>query len=311
VRLLTLEQVDSTLGRFDTVLMLGNNFGLVGSRRSAKRLLKRLRQVVTAHGKILAQTLDPYQSHNPDHLAYHAHNRSKGRMSGQIRMRLRYKTFKTPWFDYLFVSRDELESVVQGTGWEIVDIITGDGPDYVAELRALRSLAVSELSGVNNVSWSRDLNIHREELELVLVYIGSASCGPCNDPEYNALLSQFKRTVSELAHAERRKLRLIGVSDDWDVDAGLQFLRERGPWDEVVAGNNIYNSAVIEHVWNVESSHTGIPQVILFERRITYDGNRLVTGPKQYLLRLVGKAALAKWLADANYDPEQPTGLAE
>jgi len=117
VRLLTLEQIDATLGRFDTVLMLGNNFGLTGSRRAAKRFLKRLRQVVTPGARILAQTLDPYQSENPDHLVYQAHNRSKGRMSGQIRMRVRYRAYRTPWFDYLFVSREELEEIVHDTGW--------------------------------------------------------------------------------------------------------------------------------------------------------------------------------------------------
>jgi 2-polyprenyl-3-methyl-5-hydroxy-6-metoxy-1,4-benzoquinol methylase len=145
VRLLTLEQVDSGLGRFDTVLMLGNNFGLTGGYRAAKRMLTRLKQVVKPGGRILAQTLDPYQGKNPDHLAYHAQNRAKGRMGGQIRMRVRYKAHKTPWFDYLFVSADELHEIVQGTGWHVREMVTGDGPDYVAVLEmAERSSCKSE-----------------------------------------------------------------------------------------------------------------------------------------------------------------------
>ena len=32
VRLLALAEVDARLGRFDTLLMLGNNFGLLGGR---------------------------------------------------------------------------------------------------------------------------------------------------------------------------------------------------------------------------------------------------------------------------------------
>jgi SAM-dependent methyltransferase len=134
VRLLTLAQVDATLGRFETVLMLGNNFGLTGSYPGAKRFLRRLRQLANPGAMILAQTLDPYQGKNPDHLAYHAWNRAKGRMSGQIRMRVRYKKFRTPWFDYLFVSPGELAEIVQGTGWRLGEVISRNGPDYVAVL---------------------------------------------------------------------------------------------------------------------------------------------------------------------------------
>jgi SAM-dependent methyltransferase len=133
-RVVTLEEVDGTLGHFDTVLMLGNNFGLMGGRRGARSSLKRLRHVVRLGGCILAETMDPYQSANPDHLSYHADNRVKGRMGGQIRMRVRYKKFKTPWFDYLFVSRGELEDIVHDSGWRIQTIIAEDGPSYVALL---------------------------------------------------------------------------------------------------------------------------------------------------------------------------------
>ncbi len=107
----------------------------------------------------------------------------------------------------------------------------------------------------------RDVNIRREERELVLVYIGAASCGPCNDPEFKAVLSRFKNTLAALARAEHRKLRSIGVSTDWDVDSGLQFLRDSGAWDEMVVGNNWYNSAVIEHIWNFPTAEAGIPSV--------------------------------------------------
>ncbi|MGH7573707.1 MAG: class I SAM-dependent methyltransferase, partial [Longimicrobiales bacterium] len=128
VRLLTLEQVGSALGRFETVLMLGNNFGLVGSFRGAKRFLERLSRIVNPGGRIVAETMDPYQSKNPDHLAYHAQNRAKDRMGGQIRMRVRYRKYKTPWFDYLCVSREELEAIVGDTPWRIQEIIADTGP---------------------------------------------------------------------------------------------------------------------------------------------------------------------------------------
>ena len=43
----------------------------------------------------------------------------KSRMPGQTRMRIRYKNYKSRWFDYLFVSKQEMENIVNGTGWKI------------------------------------------------------------------------------------------------------------------------------------------------------------------------------------------------
>lgn len=139
VRLLALEQVDASLGLFDTVIMLGNNFGLLGSFRRAQRLLTRLARMVRPSGRLIAETLDPYLTDDTSHLGYHAQNHARGRMGGQIRMRVRYKAWKTPWFDYLFVSREELDAIVDGTGWCVTEVITTSGPNYAAMLEPVRT----------------------------------------------------------------------------------------------------------------------------------------------------------------------------
>jgi 2-polyprenyl-3-methyl-5-hydroxy-6-metoxy-1,4-benzoquinol methylase len=133
-RVMSVDEVDTSLGKFDTVLMLGNNLALLGSAHGAKRILKRLSAVVVPGGSILGNTIDPYMSRDPNHLAYHAANRSKGRMGGQIRMRVRYKQYKSPWFDYLFLSREELEGLLEGSGWRLKEIIAGSGPGYAVRL---------------------------------------------------------------------------------------------------------------------------------------------------------------------------------
>lgn len=133
-RVMSVEEVDTSLGRFDTVLMLGNNLALLGSARGAKRILKRLSAVVVPGGSIIGNTLDPYMSGDPEHLAYHAENRSKGRMGGQVRMTVRYKQYKSPWFDYLFLSREELEGLLEGTGWRLKEVIAESGPGYTVRL---------------------------------------------------------------------------------------------------------------------------------------------------------------------------------
>jgi SAM-dependent methyltransferase len=134
VRLLRIEEVTPKLRTFDTVVMFGNNLGLLGSHEHGRRLLRRLARVTNPDARILGETLDPYTTENPLHLAYHARNRRRGRMSGQVRIRLRYLDLASPWFDYLFLSREELEELVDGTGWRLADAITDDSPIYVAVL---------------------------------------------------------------------------------------------------------------------------------------------------------------------------------
>jgi hypothetical protein len=82
----------------------------------------------------VAEILDPYRTTEPQHLEYHERNRRKGRMPGQLRLRVRYKRYRTRWFDYLFVSRSELESLLAGTNWHITEILESGGPVYVAIL---------------------------------------------------------------------------------------------------------------------------------------------------------------------------------
>ena len=131
-RVLKFSQIGPSLGVFDTILMLGNNFGLFASAVRAKRLLKRLYRMTSNDARIVAESRDPYQTTNPIHLAYHERNRARGRMGGQIRMRARYAGCTTPWFDYLLASRDEMKSLLEGTGWGVAEFIEQGDELYVA-----------------------------------------------------------------------------------------------------------------------------------------------------------------------------------
>ncbi|MCE9635655.1 MAG: class I SAM-dependent methyltransferase [Planctomycetes bacterium] len=119
-------------GAFDTIVMFGNNFGLFGSRAKARRLLTAMHRISSDDALIIAQTLDPRETTDPVHRAYHRRNLARGRMAGQIRLRVRFRNYVGPWFDYLFVTRDEMRSIVAGTGWRIREFVDGDGPCYVA-----------------------------------------------------------------------------------------------------------------------------------------------------------------------------------
>jgi SAM-dependent methyltransferase len=133
-RIASVTRIPGDLGVFDTILMMGNNLGLLGNLKRARWLLKRFSGITSDDGRIIAETLNPYKTRNPFHKRYQKANRQRGRMSGQVRLRLHYQTYTTRWFDYLFVSPAELRGIVSGTGWCVSKIIGSSGPQYIAVL---------------------------------------------------------------------------------------------------------------------------------------------------------------------------------
>lgn len=128
-RLMSVTQLSPRLGTFGTIVLFGNNFGLFASEKRAKWLLRRFHRLADDAGRIVAESTDPYQTNEERHLDYHERNRRRGRMGGQVRVRVRYKMLATPWFDYLLASEAEVEDLLDGTGWYLQHSFhSGAGP---------------------------------------------------------------------------------------------------------------------------------------------------------------------------------------
>lgn len=104
---------------FNTILMMGNNLGLLGSFKKVKSLLRKFHKITTDDALIIAQTTGTYTTKDPIHLRYHKFNIKRGRMAGQLRLRVRHKNLVGSWFDYLLVSKKELKEILEGTGWKL------------------------------------------------------------------------------------------------------------------------------------------------------------------------------------------------
>ncbi|MEV6980122.1 class I SAM-dependent methyltransferase [Sphaerisporangium sp. NPDC051017] len=122
------------LGRFDTILLLGNNLGLLGGADRAHQVLRQLAGLAHPNARLIGTGTDPYGSDNPDHLAYHEHNRRHSRMAGQLRLRIRHGRTATEWFDYLFASIQELSDLTDRSPWKLEHVET-EGAAYIAQVR--------------------------------------------------------------------------------------------------------------------------------------------------------------------------------
>jgi len=117
---------------FDTIIMMGNNFGIFGSFNKARLLLKKMYRITSPNALIIAESNDPYKTDNPDHLSYHKFNRKRGRMSGQMKIRIRFMKYVGKWFDYLIVSEKEMREILKNSGWKIKKVIKSESSVYTA-----------------------------------------------------------------------------------------------------------------------------------------------------------------------------------
>lgn len=132
-RTMTLERIDSKPNSFDTILMLGGNFALVGNPEKAHRILRKLHKMTSDDALIIAEAVNPYGTDNPAQLKYYALNRKRGKLSGQWRVRIRFHEFATKWFDLLYNSKKEMQEILSGTGWSIQQFIdSNSGNQYTA-----------------------------------------------------------------------------------------------------------------------------------------------------------------------------------
>jgi hypothetical protein len=118
----------------DAIVMFGNNFGLFGSRARARKL-QQLHRITRDRAVLLAQSLDPHKTTESARLRYGRRKQRRGRMPGQIRIRIRFNEWIGLWLDYLLVSSPEISAIVHGTGREVDRFLTDDGPRFVAVIR--------------------------------------------------------------------------------------------------------------------------------------------------------------------------------
>jgi len=113
-----MESLTRCVGSFDTVVLFGNNFGILGSPDRLRSVLTEWAARMPPGARILAESTNPYCGGAPAlDRDYYFRNKERGAMPGECRLRVRYRNLATSWFRWLFVSRDEMRLLLRGTGW--------------------------------------------------------------------------------------------------------------------------------------------------------------------------------------------------
>ena len=133
---LPVEELASKIRDFDSIVLFGNNFGIFETPERAHQILTDLAGSTKPDAQIFVESTSAYGGGAPGFdRSYYRRNKVRGLAPGQSRLRFRYDNLIGPWFNWLYVSRREMQLILRGTGWH-QRVVLGTRPSepYVAIL---------------------------------------------------------------------------------------------------------------------------------------------------------------------------------
>lgn len=114
---------------FDTVLMLMNGIGMVGSIEGLKNFLCHAHSLIKPNGQIICDSIDVSVSKDPLHVAYREKNVESGRPPGQQAFSMDYNGEDSTIFDWLHIDFSSLSEVCNDTDWS-ADLLDREGDGH-------------------------------------------------------------------------------------------------------------------------------------------------------------------------------------
>jgi SAM-dependent methyltransferase len=128
-----LEQDFFTLdGQYDTILMLMNGIGIVGTLERLPEFFKQLNKILASGGQVLCDSSDisyVFETDDgiielPDNMSYY----------GEHRFQMRYKNTIGAPFNWLYIDTDTLKEKAWRNGYAVEVVAEGEHYDYLARI---------------------------------------------------------------------------------------------------------------------------------------------------------------------------------
>ena len=116
-----------TGGGYDTVLLLMNGIGIVGTLAGLHDFLQQAKHWIHPAGQLLFDSSDIaylYEDVSPPPHRYY----------GEVRYRYEYRGQLGEWFPWLYVDRQSLQTMAQETGWQMQVIFEDQQDQYLARI---------------------------------------------------------------------------------------------------------------------------------------------------------------------------------
>ncbi len=133
--------------------------------------------------------------------------------------------------------------------------------------------------------------------EYVVYFISATFCIANAQPWFEGTIREMMGSLRTTAEAQGRSLSIVGVSIDVEAREGVRYLERFGEFDEIVAGRNWLNTAVVELVWRGALGTPTIPQVIVVKRQIDRSNPRgLTVLENRRVLQIEGGDEIRAWV---------------
>jgi len=137
--------------------------------------------------------------------------------------------------------------------------------------------------------------------QILLVYVGSSTCGWSNLPWLPAVYDSIRHSLRARSDSLGVTFATLGIAIDWSIDDGLSHLRRFNHFDEITVGHSWLNLAALRYLWDEHPGEASTPQVLVVERMLrSPDQERGEFGfglrQEHVLQRAVGVGEIRHWL---------------
>ena len=132
--------------------------------------------------------------------------------------------------------------------------------------------------------------------EVVLVYLGAASCGWSNIDGLPDAVRRIRDHWYALTRGEAGTgFATVGIARDVNIDAGIEHLAKYGPFDEAVVGRGWLNVGFFKYVYGEMPGPAATPQVLVVQRTVHRTGGQTWISDERVLRRFVGADEIMQW----------------
>ena len=119
-------------GKYDTILMLMNGLGIVGTLERMPELFKQLDKILAPGGQLLCDSSDiSYVFEDEEGVIEYPEDTN---YYGELNYRMQYKDSIGESFDWLYIDADTLRAKAEENGYAVEVMVEGEHYDYLARI---------------------------------------------------------------------------------------------------------------------------------------------------------------------------------
>lgn len=128
------------------------------------------------------------------------------------------------------------------------------------------SFYIARVSDQNDYPFSEV--IMEEATYIRFVYIGTSGCVFSNSAYTHNMIKDLKNELRAIAHKHGYRFLSTGISIDYSVERGIEFLDKSGPYDEIITGIGMFNLGAQYYVWNSLPGEMVSPQILIIKTKL-------------------------------------------